>query len=113
MNFSKFASERLLTTSKLYTPQKIQHGSPEHGTLQKKDIPFENHHLQGFMIQFSGVTTLSKTNGLPLKIGFPKRKGIGTFQPLIFKGDLLVSGRVLRGSGYLGYVDSNQGEKSL
>ena len=40
-----------------------------------------------------GITfTLPETNSSPLKIGFPKRKVV--FQPSIFRGELLVWGRV-------------------
>ena len=37
-------------------------------------------------------STLPETNSSPLKIGHPKRKVV--FQPSIFRGELLVSGRV-------------------
>ena len=38
------------------------------------------------------IVELPETNSSPLKIGLPKRKVV--FQPLFFRGELLVSGRV-------------------
>ena len=43
--------------------------------------------------QLCGDYTLPETNSSSLKIGFPNRKVV--FQPYIFRGELLVSGRVI------------------
>ena len=45
-----------------------------------------------FEVLFFWESTLPETNGLPLKISLPNRKVV--FQPSIFRGELLVSGRV-------------------
>ena len=71
-------------------------------SLKKHNFPHTHHNhnsLSGISTSFTLLhppkgkkTTLPETNSSPLKIGLHKRKVL--FQPSIFRGELLVSGRM-------------------